>query len=40
VIVDKHGGSLHFETEVGRGTSFVLRLPLLEEVEISDGVAA
>ena len=40
VIVDKHGGSLHFETEVGRGTSFVLRLPLLEEVEIPDGVAA
>jgi PAS domain S-box-containing protein len=27
-IVDKHGGSLHFETEVGVGTTFVIRLPL------------
>ncbi|HET8654550.1 MAG TPA: PAS domain S-box protein [Longimicrobiaceae bacterium] len=31
VIVDKHGGSLHFETEVGRGTTFVIRLPLQVE---------
>jgi two-component system NtrC family sensor kinase len=28
VIVDKHGGSIHFETELGKGTTFVLRLPL------------
>jgi PAS domain S-box-containing protein len=27
-IVDKHGGSLHFETVVGAGTTFVIRLPL------------
>jgi signal transduction histidine kinase/FixJ family two-component response regulator len=27
-IVEKHGGSLTFETEVGRGTKFVVRLPL------------
>jgi signal transduction histidine kinase len=26
VIVDKHGGTLHFETEVGQGTSFYIRL--------------
>jgi hypothetical protein len=26
--VDKHSGTLHFETEIGRGTTFVLRLPL------------
>jgi signal transduction histidine kinase len=27
VIVDKHGGTLSFETEVGRGTAFIVRLP-------------
>jgi PAS domain S-box-containing protein len=28
VIVEKHGGSIHFESEVGRGTKFTIRLPL------------
>jgi signal transduction histidine kinase len=28
VIVDKHGGTLHFETEVGQGTTFYIRLPI------------
>jgi len=28
VIVDKHGGSLHFETELGKGTTFFIRLPI------------
>jgi two-component system NtrC family sensor kinase len=28
VVVDKHGGSLHFETEDGRGTTFIIVLPL------------
>lgn len=27
IIVDKHGGDLLFETELGRGTEFILRLP-------------
>jgi PAS domain S-box-containing protein len=27
VIVDKHGGSIHFETEEGKGTTFIIRLP-------------
>jgi signal transduction histidine kinase len=27
VIVDKHGGSIHFETEQGKGTTFIIRLP-------------
>jgi len=28
VIVDKHGGALNVETEVGKGTTFHLRLPI------------
>ena len=28
VVVDKHGGTLHFETEAGVGTTFVVQLPL------------
>ena len=27
VLVDKHGGTLTFDTEVGRGTTFIVRLP-------------
>lgn len=27
VVVDKHGGNLSFETELGRGTSFLVRFP-------------
>jgi PAS domain S-box-containing protein len=27
VIVDKHKGSIHFETEQGNGTTFIIRLP-------------
>jgi hypothetical protein len=28
VVVDKHGGTRTFETEVGRGTTFFVRVPL------------
>ena len=28
VVVDKHQGTLTFETEAGRGTTFIIRLPL------------
>jgi signal transduction histidine kinase len=28
VVVDKHGGTLQFETEAGKGTSFYIRLPI------------
>lgn len=28
VIVKKHGGSIDFETELGKGTHFIIRLPL------------
>jgi PAS domain S-box-containing protein len=27
VIVGKHGGTIHFETEEGKGTTFIIRLP-------------
>lgn len=27
-VVDKHQGTIHFETETGKGTAFVIRLPL------------
>jgi PAS domain S-box-containing protein len=27
VVVDKHGGSIQFETEEGKGTTFIVRLP-------------
>ena len=27
VVVEKHGGALTFETEVGKGTTFIIRLP-------------
>jgi two-component system NtrC family sensor kinase len=29
VIVDQHGGTIDFETEIGVGTTFIIRLPLL-----------
>jgi len=28
IVVEKHGGTLTFETEVGKGTTFFIRLPL------------
>ena len=28
VIVEKHGGSLTFETTEGKGTTFIIRIPL------------
>ncbi|MCK5119805.1 MAG: HAMP domain-containing histidine kinase, partial [Candidatus Latescibacteria bacterium] len=28
VVVEKHGGTITFETETGKGTTFVIRLPI------------
>lgn len=39
-IVDKHDGRLSFESEVGRGSTFIIELPLEEAAEGSQGVAA
>jgi len=38
VIVDKHDGTLSFETEVGKGTTFIIRLPHNEKTLASDTV--
>jgi len=32
IITDKHGGTLHFDTEPGRGTTFFIRLPVGEHL--------
>jgi signal transduction histidine kinase len=34
VVVDKHGGSLTFETEEGKGTTFYVRLPLQQQESV------
>jgi signal transduction histidine kinase len=28
IVVEKHGGTIHFQTELGRGTTFIVRLPI------------
>jgi signal transduction histidine kinase len=40
VIVDKHGGSINFETEEGKGTAFIIRLPHDGKSLIAKAVAA
>lgn len=36
VIVKKHGGTLRFETECGKGTTFLIRLPINVPIGMSD----
>ncbi len=36
-IVDKHGGSLQVESELGLGTTFIIKQPLTDRVEMSPG---
>jgi signal transduction histidine kinase len=40
VIVNKHGGSIHFETAIGKGTTFIIRLPLNPKALLAKAVAA
>lgn len=35
VVVDKHGGTIAFETETGKGTTFIITLPLRAKEETS-----
>jgi PAS domain S-box-containing protein len=39
VVVEKHGGTLTFETESGKGTTFYIRLPLAVSPEPREAVA-
>ena len=36
IVVEKLKGSLHFETETGRGTTFFIRLPKSTEESVAD----
>jgi PAS domain S-box-containing protein len=38
IVVEKHGGTLTFETEVGKGTTFFIRLPLDDSTENQEGI--
>lgn len=40
VVVDKLGGSIHFETEVGKGTTFIIRLPFDGKALLGEAAAA
>jgi PAS domain S-box-containing protein len=33
VVVDKHQGAIHFETELGKGTVFIIRLPIADAAQ-------
>ncbi|HYE75511.1 MAG TPA: ATP-binding protein, partial [Blastocatellia bacterium] len=35
VIVEKHNGQIFFESELGKGTSFIIKLPLYEQVAVA-----
>jgi signal transduction histidine kinase len=36
IVVEKHGGTIDFETEVGQGTTFIVRLPVGDREESRD----
>ena len=40
VVVDKHDGTIHFETEEGKGTTFIIRLPKASKAVAAHGASA
>ena len=40
VIVNKHGGTLRFETECGKGTTFFIRLPIGAHIDDAEAEQA
>ncbi len=36
IVVEKHGGTLSFETQVGRGTKFIIRLPITDASDVDE----
>jgi PAS domain S-box-containing protein len=40
VVVEKHGGTLTFDTEMGKGTTFYIRLPLEERLANHEATAS
>ena len=39
VVVEKHGGTIEVETETGKGSTFIVRLPLEEQTSELAGIA-
>jgi chemotaxis protein histidine kinase CheA len=37
-VVEKLNGSLHFETETGKGTTFFIRLPKSNEAAVTESI--
>ena len=37
VVVEKHGGTIDFETEVGKGTTFIIRIPVDPDASSPEG---
>ena len=37
VVIDKHGGSIRFESEVGKGTTFIVRIPVCAQTSDENG---
>ena len=38
IVVDKHGGTLTFESDLGKGTTFIIRLPV-DGTQVNDSLA-
>jgi PAS domain S-box-containing protein len=39
VVVERHNGSMELQSEVGKGTTFFIRLPLQTEIEFQEGMS-